>query len=88
MYIPFQLLQNHSEPKLGTEYTPQCKNIPILALSYHSGNFRVSKSFQSGLKFFDLTFPSETEFPRLFKLYFIAFARHPNNNNMNIRIFL
>ena len=35
--VPCQLFQNHSEPKLGTENTPQWMKIPNLASSYHWG---------------------------------------------------
>ena len=41
--LPLQLIQNHSEPKLGTENTPQWIKIPTLASSYQSGNGLLSK---------------------------------------------
>lgn len=28
IYLPLQFIQNHSLPNAGTEYTPQCMNIP------------------------------------------------------------
>lgn len=40
--------QNHSLPKLGTENTPQCRKMPIFALSNHPGSGRLSRLFQLG----------------------------------------
>ncbi len=47
-YIPRQCIQNHSEPKEGTENSPQTRKIPIFASSYHSGSGRVSKESHVG----------------------------------------
>lgn len=46
---PFQRYQNHSDPKLGTEYTPQWIKIPNLASSYHEGRGLESSDSHVGL---------------------------------------
>lgn len=46
---PFQRYQNHSDPKLGTEYTPQWIKIPNLASSYHKGRGLESSDSHVGL---------------------------------------
>ena len=45
----FQEYQNHSDPKLGTENTPQWIKIPNLASSYQSGSGCVSNESRVGL---------------------------------------
>jgi hypothetical protein len=40
--------QNHSLPNDGTEKTPQCINMPILASSYHVGSGRLSTESHVG----------------------------------------
>ena len=47
--VPCQLFQNHSEPKLGTENTPQWMKIPNLASSYHWGRGLESRLSHEGV---------------------------------------
>lgn len=51
VYLLFHLYQNHSFPKLGTEYTPQWRNIPNFDSSNHFGSGLDSKLFQFGSYF-------------------------------------
>ena len=47
-YLPCKYFQNHADPYEGTENTPQCKKIPILASSYQGGMGLLSKDSQVG----------------------------------------
>lgn len=63
-YLPRKAHQNHSPstpftPKEGTEYTPQCTNIPIFASSNQLGPLCLSRDSHVGSYFDALTVQTE-----------------------------
>lgn len=61
----FQRYQNHSDPKLGTEYSPQCMKIPNLASSYQEGRGRESSDCHVGWYWEDTKDSSEMKITTL-----------------------